>query len=359
MFADQKITYFHSQFATDWFADLNYGPVDQIKTSPAYISISDAAKGWIDHGIDGLRLDAVKHIYHSETSDENPRFLKTFYNDMNSYYKQKGNTADFYMVGEVLSEHDKVAPYYKGLPALFDFSYWYRLEWAINNNTGCYFAKDILSYQQEYAGYRSDYIEATKLSNHDEDRASSKLNKSIDKCKLAATVLLTTSGHPYIYYGEELGLYGTKSNGDEYVRSPMLWGDNLTTRYTDKIDASVALDIKAASIQQTDNQSLLSFYRSLTRLRNTYPALADGKMTKHAVYNESQDTKYKQIAAWYMSKENETLLVIHNFGDADIQLPITDKIDKVLFVNGSVQQNKSNDSLKLGKYASVVFELKK
>ena len=110
----------------------------------------------------------------------------------------------------------------------------------------------------------------------------------------------------------------------------MLWGDNLTTRYTDKIDASVALDIKAASIQQTDNQSLLSFYRSLTRLRNTYPALADGKMTKHAVYNESQDTKYKQIAAWYMSKENETLLVIHNFGDADIQLPITDKIDKVL-----------------------------
>lgn len=31
------------------------------------------------------------------------------------------------MIGEVLSEYDKVAPYYKGLPALFEFSFWYRL----------------------------------------------------------------------------------------------------------------------------------------------------------------------------------------------------------------------------------------
>ena len=189
--------------------------------------------------MDGLRLDAVKHIYHSETSEENPRFLKMFYEDMNAYYKQKGHTDDFYMIGEVLSEYDKVAPYYKGLPALFEFSFWYRLEWGINNSTGCYFAKDILSYQQKYANYRSDYIEATKLSNHDEDRTSSKLGKSADKCKLAAAVLLTSAGHPYIYYGEELGLYGTKDNGDEYVRSPMLWGDSYTTNYTDKTDATI------------------------------------------------------------------------------------------------------------------------
>ena len=29
------------------------------------------------------------------------------------------------MVGEVLSEHNEVAPYYVGLPALFEFSFWY------------------------------------------------------------------------------------------------------------------------------------------------------------------------------------------------------------------------------------------
>lgn len=39
------------------------------------------------------------------------------------------------------------------------------------------------------------YIAATKLSNHDEDRAASKLGKSTAKEKLAAAVLLTTPAH--------------------------------------------------------------------------------------------------------------------------------------------------------------------
>lgn len=359
LFDSQQITYFHSNFRTDRFADLNYGHVEQAAESPAYQAIAAAAKGWIARGVDGLRLDAVKHIYHSETDDENPRFLKMFYDDMNACYQQKRHTGDFYMVGEVLSEYDKVAPYYKGLPALFDFSFWYRLEWGINNSTGCYFAKDILSYQQKYADYRSDYIEATKLSNHDENRTSSQLGKSVDKCKLAAAVLLTSAGHPYIYYGEELGLYGTKDKGDEYVRSPMLWGDGHTTRYTDKIDVTLAKNVKTVAEQQTDAHSLLNIYLSLTRLRNTYPALAEGRMTKHSVYNESREKDYQPIAAWYMTKGSEKLLVIHNFGRTPMPLPLTDKIEKALFVNGEALQNTNGGSytLKLGGYASVVFKL--
>ncbi len=76
LFASVEAWYFHSHFQTDWFADLNYGAIDDAANSPAYKAISAAAKEWIDRGIDGFRLDAVKHIYHSATSDENPRFLK-------------------------------------------------------------------------------------------------------------------------------------------------------------------------------------------------------------------------------------------------------------------------------------------
>ena len=61
------------------------------------------------------------------------------------------------------------------------------------------------------------------------DKQASKLGKSEAKCKLAAAVLLTAPGEPYIYYGEELGIYGTKEKADEYVRSPMLWGCLLYT----------------------------------------------------------------------------------------------------------------------------------
>ena len=344
LFASVEAWYFHSHFQTDWFADLNYGAIDDAADSPAYKAISAAAKKWIDRGIDGFRLDAVKHIYHSGTSDENPRFLKMFYDDMNAYYKAKGHTDDIYIVGEVLSGSDEVAPYYQGLPALFEFDFWYKLDWAIANSTGCYFAKDILSFQQKYARYRTDYIEATKLSNHDEDRTASKLGKSEAKCKLAAVVLLTAPGEPYIYYGEELGIYGTKEKADEYVRSPMLWGDNYTTSYTDKIDATVASNIKSVTEQKENANSLLNTYISFIRLRNTYPSLAQGIMTKHAVYNESNE-KYKSIAAWYMTKDNEKMLVLHNFGSASVKLSLTDNIEKAVGVSGTVQVKEKRKSV--------------
>ena len=192
------------------------------------------------------------------------------------------------MVGEVLSEHNEVAPYYAGLPALFEFSFWYRLEWAINNGTGRYLANDLLGYRQEYAAVRPDYIAATKLTNHDEDRAASLLGRNADKCRLAAAVLLTAQGTPYIYYGEELGLFGTKGNGDEYVRGPMLWDDNYTTSYTDKIDPQVEAEVPSVSAQQNDNASLLATYLDFIRLRNTYPALATGTMSKHGVQRDER-----------------------------------------------------------------------
>ena len=184
-------------------------------------AVAEAADKWVRMGVDGFRLDAVKHIYHNAYNDENPTFLKKFYDRMNETYKAAGREGDFYMVGEMLDEADKAAPYYRGLPALFEFTFWYKLKWALQNGIGCYFVKDILDVQPLYAQYRSDYIEATKLSNHDEDRTGSDLGQSVKKMKVAAAVLLTAQGAPYIYQGEELGYWGTKSNGDEYVRTPV------------------------------------------------------------------------------------------------------------------------------------------
>lgn len=356
LFEAMDVWYYHSHFYTDSFADLNYGPVDQVKENATFKAMVASAKKWVDRGVDGFRLDAVKHIYHSATSDENPRFLKAFYDELNAYYKTKGKTDELYMVGEVLSEAEDVAPYYQGLPALFEFSFWYRLEWAINNGTGCYFANDILGYQQLYAANRSDYIEATKLSNHDEDRAASKLGKSADKCRLAAAVLLTAGGHPYIYYGEELGMNGMKTNGDEYVRAPMQWGDGYTTAYTDKIqDQGVNTVVQQAG----DETSLLNTYRTFARLRNTYPALAKGEMSRHEVYNEN-NTQYSNLAVWYMTRGNEKLLVIHNFKATVTEIPLSDEVESVLAVSGTVKQKTDDGTYKLqmGNYSSVVLKVK-
>lgn len=338
-FSDVETWFYHSHFFTSTFADLNYGPIDEIEDNATFKSVVESAKGWIDRGVDGFRLDAVKHIYHSATSDENPRFLEAFYNAVNEHYK-KTHTEDIYVVGEVLSSANEVAPYYSGLPALFEFDFWYRMEWAINDGTGIYFANDIKKYQEKYATYRRDYIEATKLSNHDEDRTAYKLGENSDKLRLAAAVLMTSAGQPYIYYGEEIGMTGDKSKGDENVRKPLDWS---------KVNA-----------QSSDEKSLLSSYKKLTALRNTYPALAEGKMSKHETYNEN-NTTLKQIAAWYMTAGNgQKLLVMHNFGGTNINVSMQDDTDKCILALGSVERRMLNSKpyVKLGAYSSVVFTCK-
>ena len=171
---------------------------------------------------------------------------------MNDYFR-KTRSYDIYMVGEVFSDYTQVAPYYKGLPALFEFSFWSRLQWALNEHTGCYFAKDMLEFEKEYAPYRKDYIRATKLSNHDEVRARTQLNGSLARTKLAAAVLLTSGGSPYGYYGEELGYIGTKTQGDVYVRSPMLWGDAYTTSYTNQIDPALSRTVGTVPGKEADS----------------------------------------------------------------------------------------------------------
>ena len=55
-------TMYHSHFWTDWFADLNYGPAATCEQSAAFKSVCESADKWIRMGVDGFRLDAVKHI---------------------------------------------------------------------------------------------------------------------------------------------------------------------------------------------------------------------------------------------------------------------------------------------------------
>lgn len=355
-------TMYHSHFWTAAFADLNYGKASEADASAAFKAVTEAADKWVGMGVDGFRLDAVKHIYHNAYNDENPTFLKKFYDRMNESYHARGGEGDFYMVGEMLDDAANVAPYYKGLPALFEFSFWYRLRWALQNGIGRYFVKDILEYQPAYRQYRTDYIEATKLSNHDEDRAASELGRVEGRLRVAAAVLLTAQGEPYIYQGEELGYWGTKSNGDEYVRTPILWdraGRELASgSLSGKVDRQMLTESISVEAQAEEENSLLNLYRTFARLRNTYPALAEGAMTKHPVYNEN-NADGEAVAVWYREKEGERMFVAHNFGDKALTLTLDDHLGKAVGLSGeaTIKRDGGSTLLTLGAYSSVVFTL--
>ncbi len=346
-------TMYHSHFWTSWFADLNYGPASTCETSEAFKAVCTAADKWIDMGVDGFRLDAVKHIYHNASSDENPTFLKKFYDRCNERYHADGGTGDFYMVGEQYSSYDQAAPYYKGLPALFDFSFWWTLRDAINGGTGNSFVATVQGYRSTYAKYRSDYIEATKLSNHDEVRAGTELQKNTEKMKLAGAVLLTAPGEPYIYQGEELGYLGNKNNGDEYVRTPIMWNSDGSS-YADaklggKTDAAMRNSSYSVEVQKADSTSVLSTYIKFGELRDRYKALAKGSFDACSSISSVQS-----VSAWYRSYDGQKVLVLHNFATAPATFSLpNDDLTRLIGSNGNVTVK--GQKLTLGTYASAVF----
>jgi len=80
--------------------------------------IFDAGKFWLSEvGVDGFRLDAAKHIFPDDRPEDNHNFWIEFRSEMEKV------KPDVYLVGEVWSDAQTVAPYLKGLPAAFNFDF--------------------------------------------------------------------------------------------------------------------------------------------------------------------------------------------------------------------------------------------
>lgn len=347
-FGGSKIWYFASFDGS--MPDLNYGPAGRASESAAFKDLAGSADKWIQMGIAGLRLDAVMWIYQQQT-EANVTFLRQWYDRCNASYKAAGGQGNFYMVGEVWEKSEIEAPYYEGLPSCFNFSYWWTLKDRLNRGKGSDFAWHIIYFQNLFKTYRQDFIDAIKLSNHDEDRAGSDLGRSVNKMKLAGAVLLTSPGKPFIYQGEELGYWGTKSKGDEYIRTPIKWTQNSsvpTVALGGKVDyAMLGTDI-SVNVQEKDRNSILNTYKAFAMARNKYKSLGRGIISEVKSPNEA-------VALWTMSYDGETVLVAHNFGSSEVNLDLDGYSSSELIVsNGTVKGSRS--SLTLGPYSSAVYK---
>ena len=333
--------------------DLNYGPYDKVAESQAFKDLAATADKWINLGVNGLRLDAVVWIYQEQTA-ANVAFLKAWYDRCNATYKARGGAGNLYMVGEAWCDNaEQMAPYYQGLPSNFNFYYYWTLKDRINGSRGNDFARTVLYFRGLFRQNRSNFIDAIKLTNHDEDRAASDLGRDVNKEKLAAAVLLTSPGKPFVYQGEELGYWGTKAGGDEYVRTPMKWtrsGSVPSAALGGKVDNAMLTAGISVEAQTADPASILNVYRKFAEARNTYKALASGEMTEVS-------SPTAAVALWKMTSGDQTVLVAHNFGAAVVTTGVNGvselSTDGILVSNGTVTVN--NGSITLGPYASAVF----
>ncbi|WP_192820604.1 alpha-amylase family glycosyl hydrolase [Rufibacter sp. LB8] len=262
-------------------------------------------------GVDGFRLDAARHIFPDERPQDNHRWWEYFRSEMQKV------KSDVYLVGEVWAPADVVAPYLKGLPALFNFEMGWTIAGALNAGRGDSIAIKHARITNYYSKINPQFIDATILSNHDQNRILSTLNNDVAKAKLAAALLLTLPGSPYLYYGEEIGMTGKKP--DERIREPFLWdapGKDKHRATWIKPKFSTDATVAPLAAQKKDKNSMFHNYKTLISLRNKNKALTYGSLVPVNLEN-------KALSAFVRVYEGESLLVIHNLSGVATSIPKT------------------------------------
>lgn len=264
---------------------------------------------WLEElNTDGFRLDAIKHLIENGRVQENTPQTHAWLREFHNFYK--GVDPEAVTVGEAWTSTTEVLDY---TGDEVDIAFAFDLAGAfLTTAKGPVIFPVVNELSQVVESYPPGQY-ATFLTNHDQDRLMSQL-RDIPKAKLAALMLLTSPGVPFLYYGEEIGMTGTKP--DEDIRRPMQWNANLpgvgfTTGTPWRNPASDAEDVNVA-VQTDDPASLLTHYRTLIQLRNQYAALRTGEWTQ---INSSSP----QIFAYLRHEQEEYIFVLMNVGSGDVR----------------------------------------
>ncbi len=283
--------------------DLNY---DNPAVRNEMISIG---RYWLRKGADGFRLDAAKHIFDKLERDDHSMAIMDKDAAWWDEYRQGLDSSDAhaYLVGEVTGGHYRLhAPFVKPLNAVFDFPMAVRLVKSARSGRDDGIGAALVHMQTVYRAAAGHYVmDAPFLSNHDQQRVMTDLGGNLDKMKLAAAMLLTLPGNPFVYYGEEIGMRGSKP--DPQDREPMRWNISRsapgeTTWETSPVPMSQDVSVQA---ENDDPHSLLNRYRELIHWRMDIAPLRDGVAGEYATGNPA-------LAAWRLRDGSGRVLVVHN-----------------------------------------------
>lgn len=290
---------FGNYFGFFWggMPDLNYRNAD-VSTQMTTMTL-----WWLrEVGVDGFRIDAVKHLIEEGEKTENTLATHQWLRGFHTAYK-----ADFpkaYTVGEVYGAGGSLIKAYKEqVDQLFNFEVANGIVNSVSggSNTGIYSGLRLTLKDAPDGDY------AIFLTNHDQNRAMSVFNGDVDKAKAAAAMLFTSAGTPFIYYGEEIGMTGTKP--DEYIRTPMQWSSAANAGFTtgtpwEAVNKGYDQGVNVED-QDKDTHSLLNHYRALSSLRQKHSALQNGAVS---LLSSNQNGVY----AILRSDETETILILVN-----------------------------------------------
>ena len=275
-----------------------------LENSAVTAELHNVARFWLDEmRADGFRLDAARHYIEDGKvqahTPETHSWLQGFY----AFVKELN--PEVLTVGEIWDVSDVVSTYVGGeLDLAFEFSLAKAILLSVNDGSATALTSAMKEVQRLYpeGGY------ATFLTNHDQNRIMDELGGDPAKARLAATILLTLPGVPFVYYGEELGMTGSKP--DELIRTPMQWTSGSQAGFTTGTPwqpVNEGYEQVNVDVQSADPDSLLNHYRRLVALRNDHPAL-------RSLAFQVAESPARSVYAYLRHAEGEAILAVLNLG---------------------------------------------
>lgn len=231
----------------------------------------DNLRFWLNRGVDGFRFDAVGHLVENgpdawDCQPQNYPIMGRIRALLDGYARR-------FMVNEAPRDP---AGFTRAAGSAFAFDLNGLLIDAARGRPGA--MAEVAAYHAAAPGGL-----ATFLSNHDSfagARVFDQLGGELARCKVAAALLLTLPGVPFVYYGEEIGMAGHPELApDPALRTPMSWdadGCGFSTAPRPFRAAAPNRCTHNVAAQRGDPDSLRSFYRWLLQLRRAHPALRHG-----------------------------------------------------------------------------------
>jgi len=283
--------YYEGVFSPD-MPDLNLASED------LRAEIRDIMAFWLEKGVHGFRLDAVKEFY----SGNNAANVEVLSWIMETARALK---PDVYLVGEAWDNFAALQTFYEsGLTSFFAFPFGNSDGKIVKVLRAAGTEREVHSYAQTleladstYYAIHPGYIDAPFLSNHDVGRIAGFMNRDEAKTKLAGAMNIFMSGSCFIYYGEEIGMVG--SGNDPSKRAPMYWNvarDKGTTNPPPECTLPDEYPFGSLEEQENDDLSVYNYYRQAIAIRNAIPAMARGRTTEEVPLNVGCVSAFRRSA---------------------------------------------------------------
>lgn len=357
---------------------------------------------YLDKGVYGFRCDVINQIWKDSYEDSkshtpmargnefylmkegNHRMLRAIYEDVLCHYD------DFVMIGET---YNVDLPNGKRFQDNQELTMFFQFELANVRNAALPIIqkpfsakkfKEVAFKWQKNIDWPTNYLE-----NHDQRRSINKFGDPkkyvIPSAKALALFNLTLRGTPFIYQGEEIGmmdlpLMNPEDSKDvsaistdnlmkhmgipkclrkrfvnnfnrDHARTPMQWDDSVSAGFSSSPTPWISVNPNYLTVnvakEETDEESILSFYRRLLAYRKTSLPLMEGSFREIS-------TKGNLICFLRRAEEKEVLVMI-NLGKKPIKLP-----KSLQNIQGKMvlsTQKETGDPRILAPYEGRLFEL--